>query len=50
MWGFLHLCELVRQLRRDAGARQLPDVNVAQYCSTFGMMKAASTIFAREAA
>jgi acetyl-CoA acetyltransferase len=50
MWGFLHLCELVRQLRGEAGARQLADVSVAQYCSTFGMMKAASTIFAREAA
>jgi acetyl-CoA acetyltransferase len=50
MWGFLHLCELVRQLRGEAGDRQLADVSVAQYCSTFGMMKAASTIFARETA
>lgn len=50
MWGFLHLCELVRQLRGEAGPRQLADVSVAQYCSTFGMMKAASTIFARETA
>lgn len=50
MWGFLHLCELVRQMRGEAGPRQLDRVDVAQYCSTFGMMKAASTIFAREAA
>jgi acetyl-CoA acetyltransferase len=50
MWGFLHLCELVRQLRGEAGPRQLAGLDVAQYCSTFGMMKAASTIFAREAA
>ncbi|BBZ31221.1 thiolase (plasmid) [Mycolicibacterium madagascariense] len=50
MWGFLHLCELVRQMRGDAGARQTPDIRTAQYCSTFGMMKAASTIFTAEAA
>ncbi|WP_216892319.1 thiolase family protein [Nocardia alni] len=50
MWGFLHLCELVRQMRGEAGPRQLADVRVAQYCSTFGMMKAASTIFAKEVA
>ncbi|MDT9592156.1 thiolase family protein [Nocardioides zeae] len=45
MWGFLHLCEMVRQLRGEAGARQLEGLRTAQYCSTFGMMKAASTIF-----
>jgi acetyl-CoA acetyltransferase len=50
MWGFLHLCELVRQMRGEAGSRQLAGIDVAQYCSTFGMMKAASTIFAREVA
>lgn len=44
MWGFLHLCEAVRQLRGDAGERQLDGVRTAQYCSTFGFMKAASTI------
>ena len=48
MWGFLHLCELIRQMRGEAGARQLNSIDVAQYCSTFGMMKAASTIFAKE--
>jgi acetyl-CoA acetyltransferase len=50
MWGFLHLCELVRQMRGEAGPRQAGDIRVAQYCSTFGMMKAASTIFSREPA
>lgn len=50
MWGFLHLCELVRQMRGEAGDRQLDKIETAQYCSTFGMMKAASTIFTAEAA
>jgi acetyl-CoA acetyltransferase len=49
MWGFLHLCELVRQMRGEAGERQLDKIGTAQYCSTFGMMKAASTIFSAEA-
>ncbi|MCU1483029.1 MAG: hypothetical protein JWQ19_3815 [Subtercola sp.] len=45
MWGFLHLVEMIRQLRGEAGARQLEPFRVAQYCSTYGMLKAASTIF-----
>lgn len=48
MWGFLHLCEAVRQLRGDAGDRQLDGVRTAQYCSTFGFMKAASTILSTD--
>jgi acetyl-CoA acetyltransferase len=49
MWGFLHLCEAVRQLKREAGIRQLDGARVAQYCSTFGFMKAASTILSADA-
>ncbi|PHV64895.1 hypothetical protein CSW57_21755 [Williamsia muralis] len=45
MWGFLHLVEMVRQLRGEAGDRQIDGMRTTQYCSTFGMMKAASTIF-----
>ncbi|TQC49175.1 thiolase family protein [Rhodococcus sp. WS4] len=48
MWGFLHLCEAVRQLRGEAGERQIEGLRTAQYCSTFGFMKAASTILSTE--
>ncbi|MBK1787118.1 thiolase family protein [Prauserella cavernicola] len=48
MWGFLHLCEAVRQLRGEAGERQLDGLRTAQYCSTFGFMKAASTILSTD--
>jgi acetyl-CoA acetyltransferase len=47
MWGFLHLCEAVRQLRGECGDRQIDDLNIAQYCSTQGFHKAASTILSR---
>jgi acetyl-CoA acetyltransferase len=32
--GWLHHAELVRQLRGEAGPRQVPDAKVAQYCTT----------------
>lgn len=44
MWGWLHLCEAVRQLRGECGPRQVADANFAQYCSTKGFEKAAVSI------
>jgi acetyl-CoA acetyltransferase len=43
-WGWLHICEAVRQLRGHAGERQVPGAEVAMYCSTQGFSKAASSI------
>lgn len=48
MWGFLHLVELVRQLRGTCGDRQVPGANVAMLCSTMAFLKGAATVFARE--
>jgi acetyl-CoA acetyltransferase len=46
MWGWLHLCEAVRQLRGAADARQVPGAEVAMYCSTQAFAKAAASILA----
>ena len=46
MWGWLHLCEAVRQLRGEADARQVPGAEVAMYCSTQAFAKAAASILA----
>ena len=48
MWGWLHLCEAVRQLRGDCGARQVAGARFAQYCSTKGFEKAATSILGTE--
>jgi acetyl-CoA acetyltransferase len=47
MWGWLHVAELVRQLRGEAGPRQVPDAEVAMYGSTMAFDKGAVSIFGR---
>jgi acetyl-CoA acetyltransferase len=48
MWGWLHLCEAVRQLRGTCGPRQVDGARFAQYCSTKGFEKAATSILGTE--
>ena len=48
MWGWLHIPEAVRQLRGQAGPRQVEGAEIAQYCSTMAFSKAASTIMRRD--
>jgi acetyl-CoA acetyltransferase len=48
MWGWLHLAEAVRQLRHNCGDRQVADAHFAQYCSTKGFEKAATSVLGRE--
>lgn len=44
MWGWLHLCEAVRQLRGQCGARQVSDAKFAQYVSSAATVRGAATI------
>jgi hypothetical protein len=44
MWGWLHLCEAVRQLRGECGARQVAGAKIAQYVSTMALQKGAASI------
>jgi len=43
-WGWLHLCEAVRQLRGEAEMRQIEGAEVAMYCSTMSFVKGAASI------
>jgi acetyl-CoA acetyltransferase len=45
MWGWLHIVEAVRQLRGTVDKeRQVPDPELAMYCSTMVFMKGACSI------
>lgn len=44
MWGWLHLCEAVRQLRGECGDRQIPHPRIALDCSSHDFLKAAATL------
>jgi acetyl-CoA acetyltransferase len=49
MWGWLHLVEAVRQLRGEAGERQVGGARTALYCSSKAFEKGAATVLASEA-
>jgi acetyl-CoA acetyltransferase len=44
MWGWLHLVEAVRQLRGQAGERQISGAEIAMYCSTQVWLKGGASI------
>jgi acetyl-CoA acetyltransferase len=44
-WGWMHVVEAVRQLRGQAGERQLDAPEIGMYCSSHGFVKAAASVF-----
>jgi acetyl-CoA acetyltransferase len=44
-WGWMHVVEAVRQLRGQAGERQLDAPEIGMYCSSHGFVKAAVSVF-----
>lgn len=49
MWGWMHLVEAVRQLRGQAGERQLDAPEIALYCSSQAFFKAGASILSTNA-
>ncbi|HEY4226476.1 MAG TPA: thiolase family protein [Pseudolysinimonas sp.] len=49
MWGWLHIVEAVRQLRGEAGERQLRSPEFAMYCSTQSWYKGGTSILSTHA-
>lgn len=49
-WGWMHLVEAVRQLRGQAGERQLTDPRTAMYLSSQGFVKAAASVLSTDPA
>jgi acetyl-CoA acetyltransferase len=49
MWGWMHLVEAVRQLRGQAGERQLDDPEIALYCSSQAFSKAGASVLSTDA-
>jgi acetyl-CoA acetyltransferase len=48
LWGWLHLCEAVRQLRGQCGKRQVPRAETALYCSSMEFKKGAASILSTQ--